>query len=669
MSDYLMRTAALTALSYRVCLIAILSLTPPGGAQTLEWARQFATPTPDATFQIALDLTGIYMGGITQGALPGQTAVSPLQDGFLRKYDADGNILWTREFSTGASGFGVNGVATDDGGVYVVGSPRTGTGPARRRAANGGVSVVTKYDKNGNQLWTHSEPPSGTIGGENGAAVAASGGAVYVAGTFTGVVNNLPAQGIYLRKFDPAGNILWTKQFSGPGGLAYGLTAGPNGIYVTGTTGTTSLTTPPSPTDQNLFVRKYDPDGNALWTRQFGAASSVYAIAANATGVFVAGSTQGLLGIQTLPTFDLDAYVRKYDHDGNLLWTQQFGTIDREEAFGVAADSDGVYAVGYARSGLNMKTLGGADAFVRRFDNLGNPIWTIQTGSVDDDYGYSVATDGTKLYIGGYTDKNTIPEDLTRSADSFLYKYLPPPPGGPAILEGGIVNNASFAVAPSPVAPGSIAAIFGSGLNDGSVVVSSAFDSDGKLVTTLGGASVTVGGFPAPLFYSLSGQLGIQIPMELVGQTSAQVQVTVGGQASVTRTVNIRPESPGIFTQTQNGQGTALCVHQDGITVITPDNRAHPGETIICYGTGFGAVSPALATGQPSAGSQTVSIPKVTIDGLPGDVVYSGLTAGLVGFNQINMVVPGLARTDAADALVVSMNNVQANNVTLPVGP
>ncbi len=133
--------------------------------------------------------------------------------------------------------------------------------------------------------------------------------------------------------------------------------------------------------------------------------------------------------------------------------------------------------------------------------------------------------------------------------------------------------------------------------------------------------------------------------------------------------MNIRTEAPGIFSQTQDGRGTALCVHQDGITVITPDNRAHPGETIICYGTGFGAVSPALQTGQPSAGSQTVAIPKVTIDGLPADVRYSGLTSGLVGFNQINIVVPGLARTNAANLLVVTVNNVQANNVTLPVGP
>ena len=133
-----------------VCIMAILSLALPATAQTLEWARQFATPTPDATFQIAADSTGVYMAGVTQGALPGLTAVSPLQDGFLRKYDLAGNILWTREFSPKPSGFSANSVAADSTGAYVVGSTGLGPGPGRRRAENNFISEVMKFDPSGN---------------------------------------------------------------------------------------------------------------------------------------------------------------------------------------------------------------------------------------------------------------------------------------------------------------------------------------------------------------------------------------------------------------------------------------------------------------------------------------------------------------------------------------
>jgi uncharacterized protein (TIGR03437 family) len=105
------------------------------------------------------------------------------------------------------------------------------------------------------------------------------------------------------------------------------------------------------------------------------------------------------------------------------------------------------------------------------------------------------------------------------------------------------------------------------------------------------------------------------------------------------------------------------------VTPVSASNPAHPGETVILYGTGFGPVTPALATGQPSTGNLTVSLPVVTIDGLPTEVVFSGGAPGFVGLIQINVVVPGLARTNAADPLVLTVDSVAANPVTLPVGP
>ncbi|HWF08477.1 MAG TPA: hypothetical protein VG297_08430 [Bryobacteraceae bacterium] len=643
----------------------------PAGAQTLQWARQFASPKPNATFQIAADATGVYMVGVTQGALPGQTATST-QDGFVRKYDSTGTILWTRQFAllngqrTGP--MDANGIAVDSTGVYIVGIVSTAdlNGPGRLRVGNSLASFVTKYDTNGTLLWTKQSAAT-TTGGESASSVTASGGAIYVTGgTFDATATTggpTIAQGIYLRKFDTSGNILWTSQFgSSTNDIAYSVTADSSGAYIVGTT-TKSLTTPPSTAAQNLFVRKYDPAGNVLWTQQFGTPNSEYAysVSVNSTGVFVVGSTQGLIGVQTLPTFDFDGYVRKYDTGGNLLWTRQFGGADREEAFNSIADSTGLYVVGYTRDILGAAIIGGDDVFLRRYDNDGNALWTIQTGSVNNDFGYGVAADSTGVYIGGYTG--------ALIGDSFLYKYTPPAPGGPVVLDGGTVNSASFAPNPSPVAPGSIATIFGTGLNDGSQVLSSSFGPDGTLVRTLGGTSVTVGNLPAPIFFSTSSQLGIQIPLELVGQTSAQVVVTVAGQASAPRTVNLTSVSPGLYTLTSDGRGQVISVHADGVTLITPANPAHPNETITLLGTGLGPVAPLLLTGQPASLNQTVSIPVITIDGLPAQVVFSGIVPTLVGLYQVNVVVPGLARQNAADPVVLTINNVPANPVTLAVAP
>ena len=63
----------------------------------------------------------------------------------------------------------------------------------------------------------------------------------------------------------------------------------------------------------------------------------------------------------------------------------------------------------------------------------------------------------------------------------------------PVVPADSVVNNASFVAGTNPLAPGTIAAIFGSNLDDGSKNPFSAFGANGELLTTLGGASATSG--------------------------------------------------------------------------------------------------------------------------------------------------------------------------------
>ena len=174
-------------------------------------------------------------------------------------------------------------------------------------------------------------------------AVDASG--VYVAGAVEehvpGVAN--PAgQEAFVRKFDASGNELWVRQFGTTGTeSADGIAADAAGIYVTGsTTGTFPGQT--SAGGQDGFVRKYDAGGNELWTRQFGSSSADQAVAVtvDASGLSVAGATGGAL-LGQITAGGQDAFVRKYDASGTVLWTHQFGTPDSDSASGVAADDSG----------------------------------------------------------------------------------------------------------------------------------------------------------------------------------------------------------------------------------------------------------------------------------------------------------------------------------------
>jgi outer membrane protein assembly factor BamB len=134
------------------------------------------------------------------------------------------------------------------------------------------------------------------------------------------------------------------------------------------------------------LVRLYDAQGNQLWTKQFGSpgnssnlSSYVYAVAADVSGVYVAG------------TFTTGTYLRKYDTRGAELWTKQF---ENNRAFAypmvVAAGPSGIYF------GQNDdKTV-----FLRKFDASGTEIWTHQ---VDGQYLTGVTANATALYVTGFS--------------------------------------------------------------------------------------------------------------------------------------------------------------------------------------------------------------------------------------------------------------------------
>ena len=155
----------------------------------------------------------------------------------------------------------------------------------------------------------------------------------------------------------------------------------------------------------------------------------------------------------------------------------------------------------------------------------------------------------------------------------------------------------------------------------------------------------------------------------LAGQTSATIQVTVGGQTSTARTIFLDALAPGIFTLTQDGRGAAAVLHEDGVTPVTAQNPARPNEVVVLFATGLGAVSPLLATGAPSTGNRTLSPATVLIDGIPATVEFSGTAPGFVGLNQVNVRIPPGTRSAPDVPVVLSIGGKQSNPVAIAVSP
>ena len=148
---------------------------------------------------------------------------------------------------------------------------------------------------------------------------------------------------------------------------------------------------------------------NNAWIQQLGTSGidAGNAVTVDALGnVYVAGSTTGDLNGANGGT---DAVISKYDADGNLDWTQQLGSLGNDVPESLAVDVLGnVYLVGHTTGDLAGNNPGGGfyntDAWIAKYDANGNLDWTQQLEIEGDDLFYDVAIASSgNLHISGHT--------------------------------------------------------------------------------------------------------------------------------------------------------------------------------------------------------------------------------------------------------------------------
>src|SRR5262249_48918475 len=145
------------------------------------WTSQVGSPDLDVAFGIAAGASGIYVAGVATAALPGQTALG-WRDVVLLKYNTTGNLQWIRQFGTSDGDYGTC-VAVDDTGVYIGGNTFS---PLPGQASAGDMDTfVRKYDVAGNVLWTRQY---GTRGREESHGVTVDATGIYVTGNTTGTL-------------------------------------------------------------------------------------------------------------------------------------------------------------------------------------------------------------------------------------------------------------------------------------------------------------------------------------------------------------------------------------------------------------------------------------------------------------------------------------------------
>ena len=401
------------------------------------WVRQIGTDQRDRTFGVAVDgLGNAYFTGYTEGSLGGPHVLN--RDVFLIKYDAGGNHLWSRQLGTTFADEGYSVAADAVGNTYVSGYTTGSLGGPTVGFSDG---FLLKYDPAGSLLWSRQ---IGTGSPDWGQSVAIDSlGNAYLTGTTRGDLGGINAGGpndVFLSKYDGDGNHVWSRQL---GTIAddygYSVAADALGnVFISGHTFGDLASA--NAGGRDAFLAKYTADGIQLWTRQLASDNDDFgnSVAVDGTGnAYVGGTTNSNLAGPFLGGSDV--FVIKYDADGNELWSQQVGTTAVDHAESLAVDSGGnTYISGWTRGSLGGTNAGADDAFLTKLDANGNPLWSQQFGLAGNDVGQAVAVDNLgRVYVAGHTDGD-LGGPNAGDYDAILVKFAPVPL--PSAVWAGLVG-------------------------------------------------------------------------------------------------------------------------------------------------------------------------------------------------------------------------------------
>lgn len=434
----------------------------------------------DLGFSITTDNLGnIYVTGSFRGTVTfGATSINSIgnDDVFIVKYNSVNGFQWAKRAGGSDDDKGY-GITTDsNGNIYLTGyfnSIANFNTPANF-GTNDVISAgfadifVAKYSNNGQILWV--KRAGGDVSDLGFDICVNNNGEVVITGTFgltanfntpsTTGSNQITSSGfgdVFIAKYSTNGVIQWIKRAGSYAnddaglGVCFDMFGS---IVVTGFFyGTANFNTPSSTGNNELtsagasdiFISKYDTNGNLFWVRRAGGTldDTGRSISANnqSNSIYLTGYFGGIANFNTPSTWNVneltsagesDAFVCKFNSSGDLMWEKRIGGNLNDSGNAIYTDNnENLFVTGDFRGICNFNTPsnpsinilssnGDYDIFIVKIDKLGNIIWIKGGGGSDADGSESitVSPNGTIYVTGSFLTKTKFGSTILTAASN-----------------------------------------------------------------------------------------------------------------------------------------------------------------------------------------------------------------------------------------------------------
>ncbi|NLO19001.1 MAG: hypothetical protein GX121_03860 [Ignavibacteria bacterium] len=421
------------------------------------WGTYLGGEDMDFIYGLASDNEGnVYAAGETmslnniasQGACQGE--IAGFIDAFIRKFDKNGQVIWSTYFG-GEEHDSAYGITCDsDGNVLIAGYTMSENGIASTNVwqenNNGGYgdAFIAKFSSEGEFLL-------GTYFGgtdydcANGIACDNLNNIIITGFTNSSDFISTPNSFLtdyqnygdaYLAKFNPSLELVWSTYFGYEdydSGASVGVDS-LNNIFVAGQTNSYMNISSEGAFQEEFggfsdgFLAKFNSDGDRIWTSYYGgelddACNSVKVD--NNNDVLIAGYTNSVLDIASEGAFQNsmagfeDGFVAKFSNTGERLWGTYYGGSNYDGIYSVCNNKDNeLFISGFTLSQNNISTpsvhqenLAGygfnTDGFVAKFSSAGERLWGTYYGGDFDEFVYCGASDADdNIVIAGNTESN-----------------------------------------------------------------------------------------------------------------------------------------------------------------------------------------------------------------------------------------------------------------------